>query len=82
MIRRPDFLSFVGNETDGYMFLSCRWMMCVLVWFPWHCFLAPLLSAGSVGYVGSTKQASEEFHMDDVPMACDLQRNISGIAQL
>jgi hypothetical protein len=32
-------------------------------WFSWHCSLAPLLSVGIVGYVGSTKQASQKFHM-------------------
>ena len=45
------------------MFLSCRWTMC---WFPWHCSLAPLLSVGIVGYVGSTKQTSQEFHLLDL----------------
>jgi hypothetical protein len=37
-------------------------------WFRWHCSPAPLLSGGIVGYVGSTNQATEEFHLVDVSM--------------
>ena len=34
-----------------------------MCWFSSHCSLAPLLSVKIVGYVGSTKQASPEFHL-------------------
>jgi hypothetical protein len=60
-----------------------------MCWFPWHCFLAPLLSVGVVGYVGSTKQASQEFHLVDVSIwhvICKLQffnsRSVTYIALL